>query len=288
MKFRVGLLAIFLFTIRLHGQLHNAVDSLQFFGDAMFSLKVHSNRAFAESQFLELAKRLIVDVKDSSLLNFHPSFISTQSFDKNIKIVSWQVESDDYQYHYYAYFFTPASKPVLIKSVSRNLERMNYETLNSENWYGALYYRFIPGNIEGYYTILGYRFSTQGFKYRIIDFIRMKDKKPEFGAPLIRLDSTQNNEDRLYRKVIAYSPSANASINYDETDKIIYFDHIVLMTDPRTGEIMKVPDGTFESMEWKNDFWQYNSYHKLQQVDSPPREKPVLDKRKKDLFGRGN
>ncbi len=264
----------------------SAEDSLRFFGDAMFSLKLPINKSYAESRFLELANRLVQNNKDSNLLKFHPSFIITGSNDQSVKIISWQIESDFTDYHYCAYFFIKDLKPVFLKSINRNLDRINYETFNQENWYGAMYYHFLPETINGYYTILGYRFSKEGYKYRIIDLLKIHNGMVEFGSPLFKSVSEDGNEDFLYRKIISYSPSANIIVKYDEESKMIMYDHVERFIDPKSGEVLRVPDGTFEAFELKNNYWNYIPYHKLQNLETPPREKPVLDNRKKDLFGR--
>ncbi len=261
-------------------------DSLQFFGDAMFSLKIYSNKIYAESRFLELANRLIESNKDSSLLKFHPSFVMTESNDHSLKFVSWQIQLDTNNYHYCAYLFTKDRKPLFLKSKNRNLDKINYETFNEETWYGAMYYHFLPVLINGYYTVLGYRFSNEGYKYRIIELLKIQDGKVEFGSPLFRISGDGGNEDFLYRKMISYSPSANVVVKYDEESKLILFDHVERFIDPKSGEVLRVPDGTFEAFELKDQYWDYIPYHKLQIIDTPPREKPVLGTGKKDLFGK--
>lgn len=261
-------------------------DSLRFYGDAMFSLKLSRHKDFAEKHFLDLAKRLIQKNEDSILLTFHPAFVTTESKDQMIKIVSWQIEIESNVYHYCSYIFVKNEKPVFLKSVTRNMEKINYESFNSENWYGALYYHFLPETINGYYTVFGYRFSNEGYKYRIIELVKIEKGSVQFGSPLFKATTGKDDEDLMYRKVIGYSASANLGLTYDEEVKMIYFDHIDIITDPKSGEILRVPDGTFEAFELKNNYWNYIPYHKLKLLDTPPMEKPILDKRKKDLFGK--
>lgn len=287
MKIYILILSICLISLYSNTQvLSSSKDSLCFYGDAMFSLKLSVNKSFAEKQFLDLAQRLIKTNEDSSLLMFHPSFVITESKDKLIKIVSWQIGLDSNNYHYCAYIFSKNSKPIFLKSNERNLERINYESFNQENWYGAMYYHFLPETINGYYTVFGYRFSSDGMKYRIIELINIENGMVSFGSPLFKTTSTNGDEDFQYRKMVGYSLSANLSLIYDEESKMIYYDHVEVITDPNSGELLKVPDGTFEAFELKNNFWNYIPYHQLKHIETPPREKPVLDNRKKDLFGK--
>jgi hypothetical protein len=259
---------------------------MKFYGDAMFSLKLPENKAFAEAHFQELASRLIQNNNDSNLLTFHPSFIITESDDHSIKIISWQIEIQNKDYHYCAYIFSKNNKPVFLKSINRNLDRINYESMDRDNWYGAMYYHFLPITLDGFYTVFGYRFSNTGFKYRIIELIKIEDGKVIFGAPRFKYKDAKGEEDFGYRKLIAYSPSANVALKYDEESKMIYYDHVEQFTDPKSAEIILAPDGTFESYELNDQYWNYNPYLKLKTLDTPPREKPVLDGNKKDLFGK--
>jgi hypothetical protein len=260
-------------------------DSLRFYGDAMFTLKISKHKAFAETKFTNLVQRLVHSNKDSIYFKFHPAFVVTESPDQEIKIISWQIELDS-SYHYYAYFFTKNSNPIFINSKPRNIDRINYETFDKDNWYGAMYYHFLPVKINGFYTVLGYRFSNEGNKYRIIEPIKLAQDNLEFGSPIFRIVNSKNEEDLLYRKIISYSPSANIIVKYDEESKLILFDHVEQFTDPKTGQIIRAADGTFESFEYKDQYWEYNSYHQLEKLKAAPREKPVLGGSKKDIFGK--
>jgi hypothetical protein len=201
-------------------------------------------------------------------------------------IISWQIEYDSKDYRYYAYIFQPGAKPLLLESTERNLDRINYESFNNDNWYGILYYQFLPVVVDGYYTLFGYRFAKNGLKYRIIELLKNDNGKLIFGAPLFKIIDKEGEEDYLYRKVIPYSLSANMQISYDNSLNLIYYDHIDNYTDPKSGEILLVPDGTFEAFELKDNTWVYIPYHQLQKLKQAPREKPILDSKNKDLFGR--
>ncbi len=267
-------------------QLTTSLDSLKFYGDAMFSLRSAEHRKFANEQFINLSKKLIITTKDTSLLAFHPSFLAVQTKDHLLKMITWQVELDHQQYIYYAFVFIGNNTPFLLQSKERNLDRINYELFTANNWYGALYYEFLPNKLDGYYTVLGYRLSKNGLKYRIIDLIKIESNTLTFGAPLFKTTDKQGEEDLLFRKVIAYSPSANMLIKFDDISRIIYFDHIEKYTDPKSGEILLVPDGTFESFELTEQFWIHNSYHQLEKLKTAPIEKPAIDSNNTDLFGR--
>jgi hypothetical protein len=46
------------------------------------------------------------------------------------------------------------------------------------------------------------------------------------------------------------------------------------------------PDGTYEGFEFRNGNWKYIEKLKVEIQKSAPREKPVLNDKSKDIFGR--
>jgi len=266
--------------------LNSKQDSFRFYADAMFYLNQSEFRMNAESVFNRLLRELVLSSEDSSKLNFLPSFVKCESTDKNICIISWQVERKPKEFHYAAVLFSPNAKPLFLNDVDRTLSRINFETFNSKNWYGALYYHVIPAKIKNTFTVLGYRFGKDGSKYRIIDMIELKNNDVLIGSPLFKHIDEKGGEEWYYRHVINYSPSANVAVKYDETSQIIYFDHVETFTDVKSGEVVRAPDGTFEALEFKNEYWNYVPYQKGEILQSAPREKPILNGENKDIFGK--
>ncbi|HEX5625745.1 MAG TPA: hypothetical protein VFX48_07005 [Saprospiraceae bacterium] len=264
----------------------NPLDSMHFYADAMFSLKQASFRNLAEEQFLRLAKIHIRSIEDTSLLKSHPAFIHTESPDRSFYLVSWQTEPGEQQYQYSMFAFQPGSPPLLLRSVTRNIRRINYETCDEKNWYGALYYKVLPPVAEGRYTVLGFRLTADGKKHRIIDVIQFAEQSVRFGSPVFQVKNQDGTEDLLFRKVISYSPSANLVVTFDELNQTLFYDHVTTHTDPQTGELLLIPDGTFEAFEWKAGLWLFNDYLQLQKIDTPPSSKPAGEQKDKDLFGR--
>ncbi|MBK8484172.1 MAG: hypothetical protein IPL31_07510 [Saprospiraceae bacterium] len=262
------------------------IDSMRFYADAMFSMRLIEHKLFAEHQFLRLATTLIKSNEDSSKLSFHPSFVIAESADKKLKIVSWQIDENFQNYRYAAFVFADSCKPIFLKSEERNLNRINFESFTEHNWYGALYYHFVPEKINGYYTLFGYRFSKDGNKHRFIDVIKIDHGNIQIGSPIFKHYDTKEQEELYFRHVIHYSPSANVILRYEEDSKMIFFDHIDQITDSKSGEVLMVPDGTFEAFELKDGYWNYIPYQRGEILENAPRERPVLGKDSKDLFGK--
>ncbi len=269
----------------LSSQDHGGLDSLQFWGDAMISLKSASHRKYAESEFINLFNRNIQSIDDSASLNFHPSVVHLTTPDGKYKIYSWQLEYNPGEYTYYSCILPSKGKVLLMKSTPRNLKRINYEEFSDKNWYGALYYHVFPGDFGGSYLLLGFSLSNDGSKHRIIEPLHFIDGKPIFGAPLFKkkMDDEIVTVNRL---VLSYSSSANAVFEFDPITKQIMQDHITSFTDPKSGEQLEVPDGTYEAYEWKDGLYEHIPYLKGQILETAPIEKPVLGQGNKDLFGR--
>lgn len=287
MKYGIASLIMLFYTYQCKTQVLNTKqDSFRFYADAMFFLNQAEFRMHAESAFNRLLKELIVTTADSSKLNFLPSFVKCETPDKSISIISWQVERQPKDFHYAAVVFQANAKPLYLFDVNRTISKINFESFNSKNWYGALYYHVIPAKIKNTYTLLGYRFGKDGSKYRIIDAIEIKNNDIEIGAPIFKHTDEKGEEEWYYRHVINYSLSANVAIKYDEASQIIYFDHVETFTDIKSGEVVRAPDGTFESLEYKIDYWNYIPYQKGEILETAPREKPVLNGDKKDILGK--
>lgn len=287
MKIWICCLFVFFFASQCAGQvLSSKQDSFRFYADAMFFLNQAEFRIEAEQAFNRLLKELVISNEDTIKFSFLPNFVKCESSDKQFCIISWQVERAPKDYHYGAVLFRPESKPIYLNDIDRNISRINYETFNSNNWYGALYYHVIPLKINNAYTILGYRFGKDGSKYRIIEILEIINDDLLIGAPKFKHLNEKGDEEWYYRHVINYSPSANVAIKYDETSQIIYFDHVETFTDVKSGDVVRAPDGTFEALEFKNEYWNYIPYQKGEILQTPPREKPVFNNEGKDIFGK--
>ncbi len=269
----------------LSSQNQSSLDSLKFWGDAMISLKDKKHRVWAEEAFLSCFKREIQSASDSSKLEFHPAVVHITSPDGRFKMYSWQVEHAASEFLYYTCILPKSGDVLLLKSTQRNLRKINFEEFSDKNWYGALYYHIFPGDFEGHYLLLGFSISPDGTKHRIVEPFQIKDGKPRFGAPLFK-KQVDEEEVTVHRLVLSYSPSANAVFEFDPATKQIMQDHITSFIDPKSGEQLEVPDGTYEAYEWKNGAYKHIPYVKAQIMETAPIEKPVLGQGNKDLFGR--
>lgn len=288
MRISLCLILITTLSFDLKCQLTSATDSLSFWGDAMISFHSDDHKEMALVHFNDCFKREVIAPTDSSKLNFHPAIVKIQSSDKSLRIYSWRIEFRDKAPQYAMCIFYQNNPPKIIYSRERNLNRINYEEMGIEGWYGALYYHILPQKFDDYYLLFGFAFDKNGFKHKFIEPFRIQEDRILFGKKTFLKLSAHNAEDWYHRIVLHYSPSANVAINFDSEKKQIIYDHISQFTDPRSGESLNVPDGTLEALYFKNDHWLHEPYLKNEILESAPLEKPILGKDSPglDLFGK--
>ena len=90
----------------------------------------------------------------------------------------------------------------------------------------------------------------------------------------------------LSRFILDYSDQGSITCNYDPSLDLIIFDHLELVSGSN-GKPVYISDGSYEGYEIKKGILVYKEKlfdHKYE-LNEPPRPKPVLDSKKKDLFG---
>ncbi|MBK8955635.1 MAG: hypothetical protein IPM34_08770 [Saprospiraceae bacterium] len=288
MKYAILLLLTLFQLAQVKAQLSAASDSLKFWGDAMISMRTAEFRESARNKFQELAPALIGHASDSNLLDFHPSIVKSSSGDGKLRIYSWASEVDQKQMKYFMFIFFDKQKPVLLTSHERNYKRINFESFDQQNWYGALYYHILEDTFANNYILLGFASSPDGTKHRIIEAFSIQGTSLKFGERFFVRKDEKEQDEFFHRIVLHYSPSAQIFIKYERDLKQLTFDHIASYTDPKSGETLLVPDGSFEAFHWQGNLWIHKPYLKTETMDSAPIEKPVFDKESKsrDILGR--
>ena len=282
------LISIGLLAERIPAQMLSSTDSLKFWGDAMISTRQETHRDLAAQQFDALLQQQIKQSSDSVLLNFHPSIVKASSENGLLRIYSWYREKSKGHNQYYACIFHGNRSPILLFSKERNYQRINFEHFNQSNWYGALYYQILPDTFNGHYILFGFAQSPDGTKQRIIETLHMENDLVQFGSPFFMKKDDEGKEETYHRIVLPYSPSAQIALEYDQSLQQIMHDHIAVFTDPKSGEVMKVPDGTFEAYAWKKNQFQHEVNLSNTPLEQAPVEKPLFgpEAKQRDILGR--
>ncbi|MNJ92059.1 hypothetical protein D3C87_97140 [compost metagenome] len=177
--------------------------------------------------------------------------------DKMVRIVNWNVEQDDATQKYYAYVLHKDNKDKhkvfeLIDN-SMMLPARPEETLESNMWYGALYYQIIPVQKANktYYTVLGWDGGTRMSNTKLIDVIYFTGSHLKLGYPLFKSGNTTAK-----RMFYEHSERTVMSLRYEEEYKRIIFDHLMPETPTMVGFYeFYVPDMSYDAFVLDNNRW---------------------------------
>ena len=136
---------------------------------------------------------------------------------------------------------------------SKNLRNVEKKVLDSENWFGCLYYEIIQEKKNGkqYYTLLGWdgidEYSTQ----KIIDVLHFTRNKITFGHPIFIKEKNKDN-----RVLIEYDERTSVSLSYNKKEKKIIFNNLIPIKKELEGlHEYYVPDGSNNSYNYKSGKW---------------------------------
>ena len=218
-----------------------------------------------------------------------------QAPDNTFRIFSWQlfIDNDTYKYGGLIQKNDEAGSLYPLVDDSENIEPydIEYETLGSEEWYGALYYNmFAFDSLETKYLLFGYDGFEFFHKRKIAEILTFdEDGVPVFGAPLFTKEVEgypSSSKNRLY---LEYDASIAVRLNYDEKMNIIIHDHLVQMRGQYKGQGMfNVPDGSYEGYFYENGVWNYKEKIFDLISEEPPREEGKKENPRKerlDIFG---
>ena len=257
------------------------------------------NDSIAENRFGTCKKLITTLVQALKIENsFHYPFdrLKTISIqyppDSTFRIFTWQlyVDVDDYRYYGAIQVNSPDLKLYPLIDRSYEVESEEYDILNPDKWYGALYYNLRQFNTaEGSkYLLFGYDGYSLFNKRKLIDVLSFKDGKAIFGAPVFVEENKATGAQTIRNRILKeYSSEASFKMNYDEAWGLIIFDHLTMMAGGYGQGPAMVPDGTYEGYKLENGRWQWVEKYWTEEMDEAPRPEPVLDNRKgKDVFGK--
>ena len=178
--------------------------------------------------------------------------------DKKLRIYNWFLEKENKEIIYYCIvqYYDKRKKEFLTQDLydnSKNLRNVEKKVLDSENWFGCLYYEIIQEKKNGkqYYTLLGWdgidEYSTQ----KIIDVLHFTRNKITFGHPIFIKEKNKNN-----RVLIEYDERTSVSLSYNKKEKKIIFNNLIPIKKELEGLYeYYVPDGSNNSYNYKSGKW---------------------------------
>ncbi|GAB4298716.1 MAG: hypothetical protein Kow0068_22510 [Marinilabiliales bacterium] len=181
------------------------------------------------------------------------------SFDKKLKILSWNIQYSNGGYKYFAYMLYKYNKKKthtvykLIDKTELN-NTILHQVLFDTNWYGALYYNIIDvkSNGRNYYTLLGWDGNDYYSTKKVIDVVYFKKRGGLFIGKEIFVSDTLTTS----RVIFEYSEKSVMSLNYNEDLGMIVFDYLVPPSSIYVGKYQFYgPDGTYEAFAFERGKW---------------------------------
>ncbi|RYE21165.1 MAG: hypothetical protein EOP51_16260 [Sphingobacteriales bacterium] len=239
-------------------------DSLVVTADSMYNAFISDQRIEYNEQFV---KQLVRALKMPGSYNY--PFTELQKTiniitpdDKKFRIFNWSIAPTDLTRRYYGAIQMNSQELKLypLFDYSANLGKGGEDsTLTGGKWYGALYYRIIPHDIDGQtvYTLFGLNASSTISNKKLMDPLVITSNGPSFGAPIFNVRSEERPDERVNRFIIEYKKAVQASMNWDEDLNAVYFDKLVSDVNDPNRKYTYVPSGEYDGFKWDGGYWNY-------------------------------
>ncbi len=165
------------------------------------------------------------------------------STDHALRIYSWNYITQSGNYHFECFIQRKQDDAVfrLKQPMSVYLPQEQGKVL-PDNWYGALYYSVIPYKYhkKTEYLLLGWSRYSESRNFKMIDVLSFENNQISLGEPIFHV-----NESILSRVVIPYTSRYALTLQYDEKDKMIIFNHLHISS--VDGKSIAIPDENFSA-----------------------------------------
>lgn len=185
---------------------------------------------------------------------------SLKSSDNKIRLFNWNIEHEDQTHTYYCYIAHYHNSKLLVTELKDNsflLPPRPTETLDYDNWYGALYYQIIPLKRKNkqLYTLVGWDGNSSFSDMKVLDVLYFAGSKPKLGYPLFK-----DNEGTHRRVFFEFKKNSVMTLRYEPSRGMIMFDHLSPESPSLVGVYAYyVPDMSYDAFEWKNNYWNHKA-----------------------------
>ncbi len=179
--------------------------------------------------------------------------------DKDFRIFTWTLPSYEGSYSYFGFIQiinqkTHVSTVVDLVDSTYTIEKPEVAKLNASKWFGAVYYKMIVNKKDkkNYYTLLGWKGKSPLSTQKVIDVLYFQGDKPQFGFPLFKTENVYRN-----RLIYEFASQAVMSLRYEESKKMIVFDHLSSPSKKKdeTVNIVLGPDGSYDALKLSGGKW---------------------------------
>ena len=276
----------------------------QFLADTNQDARLKGTREFVKLLVEALKVENSFQYKFDSL----PYLATVMPEDSSFRIFTFQVVLQNITFRHYGTIQLNRKniKLIPLRDFSDTFPVTPQSTLTNKNWLGAVYYRIITKKVNDkpVYFLFGFDQNDILSDKKYIEAMWIeKDSIAKFGMPIFEKTTTEIIAPRpkkfgdapsrpeppivktktYYRYVLDYRKGSGVSVKYDKAKDMIIHDH----TPPMDGKnkdigFIKVPDGTYEGLQWKKDKWVWQEYVKMadKETNGEYRPAPLKDRGK--------
>ena len=148
---------------------------------------------------------------------------------------------------------------VKLKDQQSVWDSLKFQTLNADQWYGALYYRILVNRYKKntYYTLIGWDGNNNRSNRKVVDVLDLSGTQPSFGAPIF-----QKDDQLQHRLIFEYTNDANMALNYQKEEGLIVMDHLAPEHPRLKGQFQFYgPDFSYDALKFKKGKWIFIQDH---------------------------
>ncbi|MBS1588651.1 MAG: hypothetical protein JST52_03455 [Bacteroidetes bacterium] len=238
-------------------------DSLVQMADSMFNAYLPDDRPRFCEKFV---KHLVAALKTENSFNYDFPLLRKKinliyPSDKTFRVFNWFIIGGDHEVRYYGAIQMPTQSLKLIPLIDHSKEigeNAEDTLLTAPKWFGALYYRIVETEADGvrYYNFFGLNSSSLVSNKKVVDPMYFDGNEVVFGAQIFNVKS-ETKKGRIKRYIMEYKKDVQASLNWDEEAKTIYFDKLVSQSNDPNRKYTFVPSGQYDGFRWGGGQWNY-------------------------------
>ncbi|GIK70351.1 MAG: hypothetical protein HND27_08125 [Bacteroidetes bacterium] len=181
------------------------------------------------------------------------------STDKQVRIFNWHIPYSDGTFSYHAFVVKKNNTENKVEVFEltdnkTNLKNIENSTLKNTQWFGAHYYNLIEvkNGKQTYYTLLGWDGNNLLTNRKVIEVLYFNNNNELLlGASIFK--SKQKPQKRY---LFEYADEANFTLNYNEKERCIIFDHLSpISSGLKDVKAYHVPDGSFDAFKLEKGKW---------------------------------
>ena len=289
-------------TLTQRGEIMLIEKKMQRIGVQFLADSSQDNRLKGTREFVKLLVQAL-KVENSFQYKFDslPYLATVMPEDSSFRIFTFQVVLQNITFRHYGAIQLNRKniKLIPLRDYSDTFPTAPQFTLTNNNWLGAVYYRIVTKKINDkpIYFLFGFdqndilsdkkyveamwiekdsiaKFGLPIFEKTTVDSIFQRPLK--FGETVRRPEPPIVKTQVYHRYVLEYRKGSSVSVKYDKAKDMIVHDH----TPPLDGKnkdigFIKVPDGTYEGLQWKKDKWVWVNYVKLAEKETNGEYRPA-------------